>query len=147
MQNKTETAGAALQTILAEKIKEKRHLLRPAGSGVMGFVMASSVLFGGMVPFGVAFAAAMEGKAASFAIIGALFGYLTGGSIIASIKYMVCLGLILSAKWLSGGRLSKRWDGRSSVLICLLCVGISLGTATFLIDPTIYDIILMLADI
>jgi len=117
-------------------------------AGGAGFVMARSVLFGGVAPFGVALVAAAGGRSSMGAALGAIAGYLMlGQGAVWGVQYMAAIVLVIAAKWLFAGRLG---EGRAHIAAAgsaFLGLGISGVAMIALSAATAYDIVRTLAEV
>lgn len=92
----------------------KRRVLtataEPAARLIMGYILASARLTGGISPFGAAFAASSGGGMSGMAaLVGAAVGYLAAGSTLVAIKYIAIMALIRSCFFvLEGTAVSER---------------------------------------
>ncbi|MDL2232845.1 SpoIIE family protein phosphatase [Ruminococcaceae bacterium OttesenSCG-928-L11] len=147
MENRTDMTGVAAMDKLRQVVKSNRTILELAGAAVSGFVMANSFILGGIAPFGVSFAAALTGRYAHCAALGALLGYVFSSHLLTNIKYIAALLFVVIIKWVAENRLEKSNTPA-------LCVGSAFGamlvsSAVILLtmDFTLYDVLVSVAEV
>ncbi|MCL2580376.1 MAG: SpoIIE family protein phosphatase [Oscillospiraceae bacterium] len=148
MQNKTDMVGISPLEHLRQFAGRKSALLGIFGAGLGGLILSQGVLFGSVAPFGVALVAALSGANAMGAALGAIAGYIVLHGPAFGIQYLAAILLVLAAGWLFAGRI-KDEDRRPlfSALTCFLGLAISGGALLVLGDPTLFDVVVRVAEI
>ena len=134
-------------TVVRQFMGTHRHWFVMLGAGVAGLVMSRCLLFGGVAPFGVALVAAVAGRSAMAAALGAIAGYLLMGQGAAwGVQYLAAIVLVMSVKWLFAARIGEERSHLMAAGSCLLGLGISGGAILMLSPVTAFDTIRTLAE-
>ena len=70
---------------------------------ILGLIMPHAVVYGGMAPFGISFAAAVPGAGALGAYVAVMIGYFLPGGAALPIKYIASLIAVMGIKWSFSG--------------------------------------------
>ena len=147
MRSKTDFALVS-PSMVRQFMETHRHWFVMLLAGALGLVMARSVLFGGVAPFGVALVAAAGGRSSMGAALGAIAGYLLlGQGAVWSVQYVAAIVLVIAFKWMFAGRLGEDRVHITAAASCLLGLGISGAAMLTLSSATAYDTIRTLAEV
>ena len=144
MQNKTDLVGVSAGQ-LRQLACANMGWLTAVMAGAGGFIMARSVLFGGVSPFGAALTAALVGPPALAAALGAIAGHLLLADALANVQYIAAIVLILAAKWVLPWREKK--PHMTAVAACLAGLGVSAAAVLALGGATTYDVIMRSSEV
>lgn len=155
MQNKTELVGVSVRERLAQSLKGNQKWLAALFSAAGGYVMASSGIFGGISPFGVAFCASLQGANAIAASLGAIMGYTFSAAMLTNMKYIAAVLLVAGIKWVFGGNFSGelgkkfifRHNAATAMLITFLSLLVASGAILLTAEPVLYDLLLAFTEI
>ena len=97
--------------------EQEQGLSRQAGMmalwALVGLLVSRATVYGGMSPFGVGVAAAMNGSGAPVVYLAAIVGYLLPGGTLLPIRYIAAVLAVAGIKWSLSGLKAITADGFS----------------------------------
>lgn len=142
MQNTTEFTGMKGTQRLEQLITSGSYPLLCCCYALGGAVAALARIVGGTAPFGVAFAAAVPFRFTLPATLGMAVGYLVGGGVSESYRYIAAGFLVTLLRWLLR---PEKWERHRSFTVPLVAAGAVLcaGIVPVLYsEPLLYDTIM-----
>lgn len=137
---------SALDRLLA-KLRSFSDVISYIGAGLLSLLLANSVLFAQISPFGVAFVAAVRGDYTFAAVLGSILGYLLMPGTAFKMKYIAAVLIIGAVKWALGGKHPLKWEAVLSPALAALVLG-GTGIAVALGGDAIpYRLILLLCEL
>lgn len=113
---------------------------------LVGLVVSRASIYGGMAPFGVGVAAAMNGPGAAVVYLAAVVGYLLPGGALLPIRYVAAVLAVAGIKWSLSGLKAITRHGIFAPLMAFLATGCT-GLAMALVEgPSAYDILIVVAE-
>ena len=148
MENRTGLMGFGAKDKLTRLLRAHKKGVGMLCSLASGYVMASSHVFGGIAPFGVAFCATLDSPYAMCAALGAVLGYTFTAGPLTNMKYLAAVVLVVALKWLFGSKVDSRFATAAAALTATVSLGVA-GVAVLVTaeSATLYDALLCVAEV